>query len=172
MSTLKTKKVQLGDNADPSKNFLIEVPAVADGTLSIKRQDGTNVLSIDATGKAVIPGVVGTVAQVGGLPTGQVVERGSNANGEYVRFADGTQICVAAVTFVGNGNWTYPSTFASAPVVAPVNSSGAATAFSITVTIAVNTTSASLRSLDVTSGSVATRISTLTPLVSAIGRWF
>ena len=24
MSTLKTKKVQLGDNADPSKNFLID----------------------------------------------------------------------------------------------------------------------------------------------------
>lgn len=50
MSTLKTKKVQLGDNADPSKNFLIEVPAVADGTLTIKREDGTNVLSVSNTG--------------------------------------------------------------------------------------------------------------------------
>jgi hypothetical protein len=36
---------------------------------------------------------VGAVSQVGGEPTGAVVERGSNANGEYVRFADGTQIC-------------------------------------------------------------------------------
>lgn len=106
------------------------------------------------------------------LGSKNVVERGSNANGEYVRFADGTQICVAAVTFVGNGNWTYPSTFASAPVVAPVNSSGVATAFSITVVVVASNNSASLRSLDVTSGSVATRISALTPLVSAIGRWY
>lgn len=37
--------------------------------------------------------VVGTVSQSGGVPTGAVVERGSNANGEYIRFADGTQIC-------------------------------------------------------------------------------
>lgn len=37
--------------------------------------------------------ILGTVSQSGGVPTGAVVERGSNANGEYVRFADGTQIC-------------------------------------------------------------------------------
>jgi hypothetical protein len=37
--------------------------------------------------------IVGTVAQSGGIPTGAIIERGSNANGEYVRFADGTQIC-------------------------------------------------------------------------------
>lgn len=37
--------------------------------------------------------VTGTVAQTGGLPTGAIIERGSNANGQYVRFADGTQIC-------------------------------------------------------------------------------
>lgn len=37
--------------------------------------------------------VVGTVSQSGGIPTGAVIERGSNANGTYVRYADGTQIC-------------------------------------------------------------------------------
>lgn len=37
--------------------------------------------------------ILGTVSQSGGVPTGAIVERGSNANGEYVRFADGTQIC-------------------------------------------------------------------------------
>jgi len=39
--------------------------------------------------------LLGTVSQSGGVPTGKVIERGSNANGEYVRFADGTQICVS-----------------------------------------------------------------------------
>ena len=118
MSTIAVKKVKLGDNADTSKNFLIEVPAVADGTLTIKRENGTSVLSIDATGKAVIPGVVGTVAQVGGIPTGQVVERGSNANGEYARFADGTQICWQFLTSSSAGAviWNFPAVFASSVV--------------------------------------------------------
>nr|WP_321525994.1 DUF2793 domain-containing protein [uncultured Cohaesibacter sp.] len=45
--------------------------------------------------------ILGTVAQSSGVPTGAIIERGSNANGEYVRFADGTQICTngnAAIT--------------------------------------------------------------------------
>lgn len=45
--------------------------------------------------------ILGTVSQASGTPTGAIIERGSNANGEYVRFADGTQICTnnnAAIT--------------------------------------------------------------------------
>ena len=37
--------------------------------------------------------IVGAVSQSGGTPTGAIIQRGSNANGEFVRFADGTQIC-------------------------------------------------------------------------------
>lgn len=37
--------------------------------------------------------VVGNVSQAGGLPTGSIIERGSNGWGEFIRFADGTQIC-------------------------------------------------------------------------------
>ncbi|MBL4917993.1 hypothetical protein [Szabonella alba] len=74
--------------------------------------------------------ILGTVSQSGGIPTGAVIERGSNANGEYVRFADGTQIC----TFTGPGlaansaygavfrnsstpTWTYPAGFTNPPVI-------------------------------------------------------
>jgi hypothetical protein len=45
--------------------------------------------------------LIGPVSEAGGVPTGAVIERGSNANGEYVRWADGTQICTndnAAIT--------------------------------------------------------------------------
>ncbi|MCT2539649.1 DUF2793 domain-containing protein [Sedimentimonas flavescens] len=45
-----------------------------------------------------LPAMLGTVSQSGGVPTGAVVERGSNTNGEYVRWADGTQICTRTVT--------------------------------------------------------------------------
>ena len=37
--------------------------------------------------------IVGPVSQSGGVPTGAIIERGSNESGQYVRFADGTQIC-------------------------------------------------------------------------------
>ena len=45
--------------------------------------------------------LLGVVAQTGGQPTGAVIEEGSNANGQYVRFASGLQICTngnAAIT--------------------------------------------------------------------------
>lgn len=50
MSQLSLKKIKLGDSADTSKNFLIKTPAVADGTLTIERENGTDVLTIDASG--------------------------------------------------------------------------------------------------------------------------
>lgn len=37
--------------------------------------------------------VLGTVSQSAGVPSGAIIEQGSNSNGRYVRFADGTQIC-------------------------------------------------------------------------------
>lgn len=34
--------------------------------------------------------ILGTVSQSAGVPTGAIIERGGNANGEYTRYADGT----------------------------------------------------------------------------------
>jgi len=48
--------------------------------------------------------VLDTVSETAGVPTGGVIERGSNANGEYVRFADGTQICTMARQVTANFN--------------------------------------------------------------------
>lgn len=61
--------------------------------------------------------VLGTVSQSAGVPTGAVIERGSNANGEYVRFADGTQICTIQSTFTQAAEvvWSYPAIFVAAP---------------------------------------------------------
>jgi hypothetical protein len=62
--------------------------------------------------------LLGVVRQNGGTPTGAVLERGSNSNGNYVRFADGTQICQSEETLdylngaVTSGTWTFPATFA------------------------------------------------------------
>ena len=52
--------------------------------------------------------ILGTVSQSGGVPTGAIIQRGSNANGEFVRYADGTQIANGEVLL------TFPSGSAEA----------------------------------------------------------
>lgn len=39
--------------------------------------------------------ILGTVSQSAGVPTGAIIERGSTASGDYVKFADGTLICTS-----------------------------------------------------------------------------
>ncbi len=70
--------------------------------------------------------ILGAVSQSVGVPTGAVIEHGSNANGEYVRFADGTQICTTSKTSSGSAttNWIFPATFSSAPRVSVQTNSG------------------------------------------------
>ena len=38
---------------------------------------------------------------VGALADGAIIEQGSNANGEYVRFANGLQICMSTIALTG-----------------------------------------------------------------------
>ncbi|WP_339112292.1 hypothetical protein [Thioclava sp. GXIMD2076] len=67
--------------------------------------------------------VVGTVGYDGTKPTGAVIQTGSNANGDYTRFADGTQECWNKVSLAYEGptlisaSWTYPAAFSSIPVL-------------------------------------------------------
>lgn len=58
---------------------------------------------------------VGTVSQAAGVPTGAIVERGSNSQGEYTRWADGTQICTRSNSF-GGGTVANGSAFRSLSV--------------------------------------------------------
>ncbi|MBS3184557.1 phage tail protein [Pseudomonas sp. PCH44] len=67
--------------------------------------------------------IVGTVSQSGGVPTGAIIERGTNANGEYIKLADGTLICsittspsLAVTNAYGSGSygstsWAFPLAF-------------------------------------------------------------
>jgi hypothetical protein len=57
--------------------------------------------------------IVSPVAMVGGKPSGGAMERGSNANGEYVKFADGTMICTHTIATSASAEvlWTYPAAF-------------------------------------------------------------
>ena len=124
--------------------------------------------------------LLGTVSQSGGVPTGAVIERGSNANGQYVKFADGTMICsiIETVTnqaidhsngslYIGSRPWTLPAVFAANPVVMSSCRWGASASWASVSTS--STTSVALRFFDVLSRSTGTDF---IYSVSAIGRWF
>ena len=61
--------------------------------------------------------ILGTVSQSAGVPTGAVIQRGSNSNGQFVRFADGTQICWHTINLEFNNasscqtDWIFPAEF-------------------------------------------------------------
>lgn len=65
---------------------------------------------------AAMQSILGPVSQAGGVPTGALIERGSNANGVYARFADGTQICSKRITGLGPITITMDALFRSALV--------------------------------------------------------
>ncbi|WP_270725293.1 DUF2793 domain-containing protein [Shimia sp. Alg240-R146] len=67
--------------------------------------------------------LVGPVSQIGNVPTGAAIERGSTADGDYVKFADGTLECWATVSlaFAANSRltvtWDFPVGFVAQPIV-------------------------------------------------------
>ena len=62
-------------------------------------------------------GILGTVSQSGGVPTGAIIEQGSNVNGKYTKLADGTLFCHHATTIPYldaarlHGGWDFPHRF-------------------------------------------------------------
>jgi len=140
---------------------------VLDGTNGITTLDG----EVYAEGN-----ILGTVTESSGVPTGAIIERGSNANGEFVKYADGTMICTRDIsvnhTSTGIQGFTWPAVFAfSANLSVSVK-------FSATSTLSRidrlnnchgqgNTTSAVFAI-----GTGGTAAETLTHTMSGIGRWF
>lgn len=134
--------------ADPAAQSISWAPAAA---VRMQLSEAALQLDVPLTGTAVQAGptdttpgrvmlaqhgygpgnLLGPVSETGGVPTGAVIERGSNADGDYVRFADGTQICYADALTVADIAapvgavfespavvWTYPAAFAAGhPVV-------------------------------------------------------
>lgn len=123
--------------------------------------------------------ILGTVSQLEGVPTGAIIERGSNANGEYVKFADGTLICIyhSAIlidseTVIGSmykssleALWTFPSTFANNTYVISACNDG--NAQSHWVSCRPDSTSAGAYSVFSPVASVGRPVK-----LFAIGRWF
>lgn len=77
--------------------------------------------------------ILGTVSQVAGVPTGAIIEASNNANGTYIKFADGTMICQSpfATSYGTSFAWTYPAPFVSTPSITAIGSSNDSVNFRI-----------------------------------------
>lgn len=136
-------------------------------------------IRITGTATAVVQAIVGTVSQSAGTPTGAIIETGGNANGRYIRYADGTQICwnegasvttstVAGSVFVSPSTaFTFPIAFSANPVVQPfARPTGSVLAWAAQGSTAVSATQCSVYVAGVTAAVSAF------PGYVAFGRWF
>lgn len=127
--------------------------------------------------------LLGAVSQSGGVPTGSVIEFGSNAQGDYLKFADGTMITSQVVTVPaqtwtnGTGvryvflSFTLPAAFAVVPKMFAQTVEGAISTRGSQVSN-VAPTSLSTASAYLVTPSATTSNAQLTINVMAIGRWF
>lgn len=81
------------------------------GNVTVKLPDGSEWTgpAWNSFKSAARADILGTVSQSGGVPTGAIIEKGSNSNGEYTKFADGTLICRRVITTADvNTNMSVP----------------------------------------------------------------
>ena len=118
-------KIAIKGNESGTATFTIEAPATnTDRTFSLPDEAG-KVLTTGNNDPAEVfkqANILGTVSQSGGVPTGAIIERGSNANGEFVKYADGTMICTLSRFDPGAQiptfrDWSYPAAFIHPPQV-------------------------------------------------------
>lgn len=119
--------------------------------------------------------LLGTVSQASGVPTGAIIERGSNANGEYVRWADGTQICtISALATSGSTDtmWMFPAAFTypadpGRPVVMGTVPTTVANGYRLLIGGLASGSSILVNAVNTSNARVATVVN-----LTAMGRWF
>ena len=116
---------------------------------------------------------------VGALSAGAVIESGDNANGNYVRFADGTQICWGKVNYgvvsvsqddSVHTEWIFPAAFIDADVIVVGESTGYASNRFVTSVLSVGAEGAVTGSFSIQNTSW-NLTGTTYYLYVAIGRW-
>lgn len=156
---------------------------------------GAATLNVDGSGAIPCRTITGAVLPAGYICTtvnteaeydgtywvlGREIERGSNANGEYVRFADGTQICTCSMSNVvgpittaegaiwrsAEYAWTFPASFVTTANLAVHASTRAGGAMWSKIRL----TSISSAAVTLLSGGSNSNLFSVD--TSAIGRWY
>lgn len=150
-------------------------------TTELNYTDGvTSAIQTQLDGKYNPANIVGSVSESSGVPTGAIIESGSNANGSYTKWADGTMICrqtgtigsIAVSTAAGalyrssSVTWTYPQKFVGTPSVSWAGRWETGAGWFALAT--VSSSGAGGYYLDVASRAAGT----VSIHATAIGRWF
>ncbi|MFJ2710847.1 hypothetical protein ACIOZM_08135 [Pseudomonas sp. NPDC087346] len=130
-------------------------------------------------GTAAIAAILGTVSQSGGIPTGDVMQAVTNANGTAFKLASGVMLCLSPpLTVAGTTasfgalfisptatGWFYPVAFVGAsPYVGGTNGNSAQ--------FSINSRTTSISSAEFVGIYPASSSGALTVFAFAIGRWF
>lgn len=140
----------------------------------LKKTDATEIFLSDITWIQL---------EVGGQPTSYVEPlnfgylTGSNENGTWIKFSDGTLICSSVITtnnqntdsHYQNGSWTYPATFIETPCVIATPKNWSTHLCTVKVNPTINTCSVLQQSTSV-NGGLVDRVGDGVCL-QAIGRW-
>lgn len=144
---------------------------------------GAALTALEGVGAYSKATILATVSQSGGVPTGGVIESGSNANGSYTKWADGTMICsrsdsyttvaittafgalFRATSVISRVNWA--QTFVSAPSVSHSSSSSSGGGWVVIQAVATSSLTPAYYPIEVTSGNRDFVITS-----TGIGRWF
>jgi hypothetical protein len=156
----------IGTNVQAWDALLDDIAALTTAAGGFIRTTGANTVVAQA--------IVGTVSQSAGTPTGAIVERGTNANGEYTRFADGTQICSHSfVTDATNEQvWTFPAAFSASPQTTANVAGSSSTSLQGVKISSISATTAGFRVTSITSGSSTVSQIAATIRMIAVGTWF
>lgn len=132
-------------------------------------------------GAAAVAAILGTVSQSGGVPTGAIFQSGSNANGEFTRFASGWQICTKILA-IATGSTTaiggvyasaatsagaFPANFAQTPIVVPSGTDSRGGGWAVMDIYPTATSWGSYSTRHGASGGVSGTV-----YLVAVGRWF
>lgn len=118
LTLVANKFLRTDTNGDVSQG---DITALGAALLGLTGTNG-HVPVMTGAGTVASRPIVGTVSQSGGVPSGAIIERGSNANGQFTKFSDGTMECWRTVVSAGTGwkssgiNITFPVAFASGSV--------------------------------------------------------
>ncbi len=99
---------------DSARRFQIAFDAGARNLLALRGQDAASGAWRDWSEVYHADNILGPVSQSGGVPTGAIIDVGSNANGEYMMLAGGWQICTCqafTTSAAGSLTWTFPASF-------------------------------------------------------------
>lgn len=115
-----TDRAMKGVNSDITQLTGLTTPLTVGQGGTGRNSIATFLADLVTNGVYTKAGILGTVSQAAGVPTGAIMERASNANGSYIKYADGSMTIFKAIpTASYTVSTAAGSAFKTAAVISP-----------------------------------------------------